>query len=368
MKQAAFITLAIFIVMFYSVQIMNGEDKSKSDTFTFNVLSYLSYEANINAGEMKDNQFKINRAYLTAKKNVFDWLSYRTTIDAWQDETGDMKVRLKYIYANIKFGDFAFFTKPNIEFGQVHTAWLDFEEHLNFYRMQGTMFMERAGLFNSADFGLTAACLLGGEMDDNYTQTVNKEYAGKFGSLAVGVYNGSGYHGLEKTTGKVIQSRLTLRPIAEILPGLQLSYLGIFGSGNQARIDTLPDWEAPEWVVNTCMLSYEHEYFTLSGQFESGKGNYKGSMVDSENTALKHQGYSVYAEGKIDENFRVIGRYDHFDPNTDKDKDGDNRVIIGIGYNFGNQNILILDFDKRYFDDKSKADMNLVKLTMQINI
>ncbi|MCL5992033.1 MAG: hypothetical protein M1419_08020, partial [Bacteroidetes bacterium] len=296
-QKFAFISLAFIIIMFYSVQITKGEDKSKSDAFGFNVLSYLSYEANINDGELKDNQFKVTRAYFTVKKNVFDWLSYRTTIDAYQDELGDFNVRLKYIYANVKFGDFAFFTKPNIEFGQVHTAWLDFEEHLNYYRMQGTMFMERAGLFNSADFGLTAACLLGGEMDDNYKKTVNKEYAGKFGSFALGVYNGSGYHGLEKNTGKTLQTRLTIRPVAEILPGLQFSYLGIFGSGNQAKIDTLTNWEAPDFNVNTGMVSYEQEYFTVTGQFESGEGNYKGSMINSENSALKHQGYSVFVEG-----------------------------------------------------------------------
>jgi hypothetical protein len=161
---------------------------------------------------------------------------------------------------------------------------------------------------------------------------------------------------------------LTIRPIAEILPGLQLSYLGIFGSGNQAKIDTMPNWDAPEWIVNTGMLSYEHKNFTLTGQFESGKGNYKGTMVNSENISLQHQGYSVYAEGKIDENIRVIGRYDHFDPNTEVENDADDRVIIGVGYNFGHQNILLLDFDKRFYENESKADVNLVKLTMQVNI
>ncbi|MBI5324725.1 MAG: hypothetical protein HZB41_05550 [Ignavibacteriae bacterium] len=362
MKNCVFIFMGL-VVIFYSSLKMNGEDKPKSDVFNFNVLSYLAYEANINNGELKDNQFKVNRSYITVKKNVFDWLGFRTTIDAYQDDFGDYKVRLKYAYANFKFSDFAVFTKPNIEFGQVHTAWLDFEEHLNYYRMQGTMFMERAGLFNSADFGLTASCLLGGEMDENYKKTVNKEYAGKFGSFALGLYNGGGYSAKENTISKVIQTRLTIRPIAEILPGLQLSYHGIFGQGNLIKGDTIPDW-----VVNAGMLSFEHEYFTFTGQFETGKGNLKGTFINSQNEAINNQGYSVFAEGKLGENFRVIGRYDHFDPNTDKDNDSDDRIILGFGYNFGNQNILLLDFDKRFYEDKSKSDMNLLKLTMQVNI
>ena len=357
------ITLILTTLLFTNHQTIFAAENLKDEPFKFNVLSYLSYQGSITNGELKDNSFMVNRAYLTVKKNIFDWLGYRTTIDAYQDATGDLKVRLKYIYANIKFTDFAFFTKPNIEFGQVHTAWLDFEEHLNYYRMQGTMFMERAGIFNSADFGLTAACLLGGEMDDNYKKTVNKEYAGKFGSFALGLYNGGGYSALENNKGKVIQTRVTIRPVAELLPGLQVSYHGIFGQGNINKQDTVPDW-----MVNAGMLSYEHQYFTLTGQFESGKGNNKGTYINSKNEPVKHQGYSVFAEGKLTDNLRIIGRYDHFDPNSDKDKDEDNRVILGFGYNFGNENILILDFDKRFFEDKTKADVNLVKLTMQVNI
>ncbi|TAL70869.1 MAG: hypothetical protein EPN82_00775 [Bacteroidetes bacterium] len=368
MRQSSFrITILNYILSFllipFTYHTILSEDKIVKDDFKFNVLSYLSYQAELSNGELKNNQFMENRAYLTVKKNIFDWLGYRTTIDAYQDVNGNILVRFKYIYANFKFNDFGFFTKPNIEFGQVHTAWLDFEEHLNYYRMQGTMFMERAGLFNSADFGVTASTLLGGEMNDEYKKTVNKEYAGKFGSFALGIYNGGGYSAIESNKGKTIQTRLTIRPVAEILPGLQLSYHGIFGQGNIAKGDTVPDW-----VMNAGMLSFENQYFTFTGQFESGKGNFKGNFIDSKNEAIKNQGYSVFAEGKLSENFRVIGRYDHFDPNTDKDKDADNRVIIGLGYNFGNDNILLLDFDKRFFEDKSKADVNIAKLTMQVNI
>jgi hypothetical protein len=39
----------------------------------------------------------------------------------------------------------------------------------------------------------------------------------------------------------------------------------IIGKGNK---DTDPDWN-----VNLGMLSYEHEYVSLTGQYYSGKGN-----------------------------------------------------------------------------------------------
>ncbi|ROL57192.1 hypothetical protein D9V86_12375, partial [Bacteroidetes/Chlorobi group bacterium ChocPot_Mid] len=267
------------------------------------------------------------------------------------------------IYAHYLFDDISFITKPNIEFGQVHMPWLDFEEYVNYYRMQGTMFMERSGLFNSADFGITAAGYLGGELDDNYKKEVNSKYAGRYGSFAFGVYNGGGYHAIEATQNKTIEGRLTLRPLPDVIPGLQLSYFGILGKGNMTYgADTIPDWS-----LNAAMLSYEHKYFTFTGQFVTGEGNQKGKLTDALHVSNKISGYSVFAEGKIDEHWRVIARYDAFDNNTEVDNNAETRLIAGVGYDFGNKNILIIDFDKTMYENTTLADKNLVKLTMQIN-
>ncbi|MBE0673465.1 MAG: hypothetical protein IH591_02270 [Bacteroidales bacterium] len=51
-----------------------------------------------------------------------------------------------------------------LDFGMVSRPWLDFEEKINRYRVQGTMYTERVNIMNSADFGLTYVCLLGGKM------------------------------------------------------------------------------------------------------------------------------------------------------------------------------------------------------------
>ena len=51
--------------------------------------------------------------------------------------------------------------------------WLDFEEHINNFRMQDTMFMERNGLFNSADVGVMAGGNLGRHDVDDYQKNVS---------------------------------------------------------------------------------------------------------------------------------------------------------------------------------------------------
>jgi hypothetical protein len=353
---------SLFIICFV-ISGLRAEDLS-TEPFKFNLYGYLAYQTQLSQGDLTNNAFSVNRAYFTAKKDVYKFLSLRLTTDVYQDASGGMNLRLKYMYANFKFDDFSFLTKPNIEAGMVHTPWLDYEEAINQFRMQGTMFMERNKLFASADLGVTFLSNFGGEMDDNYKKKVDGAYAGKYGSLSLGIYNGSGYSAAEANFNKTIQARVSFRPLPDIIPGLQLTYFGIFGKGNKAQkatTDTIPDW-----MTNTGMLTFESENFTLTGQYFAGKGNSSGSY-SANNTATKISGYSVFALGKLD-NWRLLARYDSFNPNTDQSNNANNRVIVGVGYNLGNNNILLLDFDKNYFQSKASADVNLIKLTMQYNI
>jgi len=221
-----------------------------------NGLYYLSYQAGQESNEGYNyNKFLIKRAYFTLKKEVNSFITSRITLDAHQDDTGDMKVRLKYAYADIKFPDFIFITMPHVEFGLVHTPWLDFEEHVNYYRMQDTMFMERVGLFNSSDFGFTFLGYLGGEMAEEYQKSVNNKYPGRCGSFALGAYNGGGYHTKENNQNKVFQERITVRPLPNIIPGLQFSELFIAGKGNgSGTLDDINDWQ-----TLAGMVSYEYQ-------------------------------------------------------------------------------------------------------------
>jgi hypothetical protein len=351
----------------WNVTAKAADDALSTDPFTFNLLGYLAYQGQFNQqGDYVNNAFSVNRAYFTVKKNIYKFLSVRVTTDVFQDATGNVELKLKYAYANFKFDDFAFFTKPNIEAGMVHTPWLDFEEAINTNRMQGTMFMERNSLFASADFGVTALTNFGGDMDDNYKKTVDGAYAGRYGSLAFGVYNGAGYNKIEANFNKTLQARLSIRPIPDIIPGLQLSYLGIFsGKGNAAQKtvnDTIPDWSS-----NTGMLSFESQNITVTGQYFAGKGNASGSLSAAK-VATKIDGYSIFAMGRMDP-WRLFVRYDSFVPNSDaKTLENNNRIIVGLGYDLGHSNILLLDFDKNYLKSKASPDVNLIKLTMQFNI
>ncbi|MBE0425026.1 MAG: hypothetical protein IBX72_00040 [Nitrospirae bacterium] len=359
-------------VLFFAGTSMAAEDEvSQKDIekivkalkgWKFGYLWYISYQYGEDGKGMGEdfNQFTIKRGYINIRKEFTPWFSARITPDINQmkdDENnfdGSFTVRLKYLYSQFNIPDFAFFTNPFIEVGMVHMPWLDYEEHVNFYRCQDTMFLERNSLFNSADLGATFVSLLGGEMDKEYQEKVNHYYPGRYGSMAAGIYNGGGYHASEKNKNKVLEGRLTIRPLPDIIKGLQFSYFGITGKGNK---DTNPDWR-----VNLGFVSYEHEYVTLTGQYYRGKGNQKGT------DEYNKDGYSFFAEIKPNKTFSIIGRYDFFDPNDDVKNDENERYIAGVVYHFHKQhkNMVVLDVDHVNYKDSSKKDDKRVQLTLQV--
>ncbi len=359
--KSSVVFMAVFLTFTTSVLAGSGQDSDLPEgirSLTVSGLYYLSYQSGEKSGA-DFSKFAVKRGYLTVKKGINDFLASRITMDAHQDNTGDMKVRIKYLYADIKFPEFAFVTKPHMEFGLVHTPWLDFEEHINYYRMQDTMFMERVGIFNSGDFGFIFLGYLAGDMDKDYRKRVNNKYPGRYGSFAVGMYNGGGYHAQESNLDKTAQARLTIRPLPDVVPGLQVSGLTIMGEGNQSgTVDATNDWQ-----TTAAMLSYEHRYLTFTGQYVAGHGNKSGGWSED----ADYRGYSLFAEGKLGPNWRIIGRLDYFDPNTDASDNEYNRVIGGVGYDFGHHNILLLDYDHVTYQAPGASDDDRIQLTFQIH-
>jgi polyhydroxyalkanoate synthesis regulator phasin len=327
--------------------------------FKFEGLWYISYQNGETSGDGY-NKFALKRGYLTVKKEILPWLKGRITLDITTapEETGKLAgsvvTRLKYLYAQAELPDFAFFTKPFIEVGMVHMPWLDFEQRINHYRCQDTMFIERNKVFiGSADLGLTFVTLFG-EMGEEYQRRVSRYYPGRYGSMAVGIYNGGSHKAAEKNENKVLEGRLTIRPLPDIIPGLQFSYFGTTGKGNK---ETSPDWK-----VNLGFVSYEHEYFALTGQYYWGRGNQKGADENNKD------GYSFFAELKPHKKFGIIGRYDYFDPNDKVKSDENERYIAGIAYHLDKQhkNMILLDYDIVKYKEVGRSDDKRVQATLQI--
>nr|HID59934.1 hypothetical protein [Desulfobacterales bacterium] len=326
----------------------------------FEVLGFIDYSngklPGLGDNEYSYNRFTITRGYFTVKKVITPWLRTRMTIDTHQDSTGDWKERLKYLYAEFTPPDFGFFTNMKCEIGLGHIPWLDFEERINPYRCQGTMAIERAGVFNSADLGISLRGYFGQELEGAKQKTGNRHYSGRYGSWHIGIYNGPGYHSSEDNNNKVIEGRLTLRPLPDFIPGLQLSYFGICGDGNKKA----SNGEYPDYNVNMFMLSYEHPIFIFTGQYFQTEGNAKGSWLYANGDALHTAGYSIFADYKLPivlfskRRLHVFARYDHFDQDDDDNIASDTEYdmfLAGLAYDIYNGNKFLIAFETTDYGD-----------------
>ncbi len=303
---------------------------------------FLSYQSG-RKSNVTDNEFLLKRGYITFQKKFDDHFTARITqdvsVDREGDGEGDIEIRLKYGYLRYQFGSNNILYKPQIEFGLVSRPWIDFEQAINPYRVQGTMFLERYGVLSSADYGITFLSLLGGEIDEEYQKKVNKNFPGRYGSIAFGIYNGGGYHAIEKNENKLIEGRLSLRPLPEIFPGLQLSYVGAYGKGNTGI--------SPEFNVNTLFLSLETELIVLTGTYFRGKGFENGEKLSPENLPYNNNSYSVFADFNIpDTPVSLLGRYDYFNTDAEPEKINSKRIIVGASYVFLEGCKIIFDYDR----------------------
>ncbi len=323
-------------------------------------LGYIHYDIGVKpeSGDREDsfNRFTLGRGYLTVKKQINDWLAARITSDITRKADGDWEYRLKYLYAEFKPHDVGIFTNMKIELGQGHNPWLDFQEHVNPYRAQGTMAIERAGVFNSADLGLSLRGNFGGKLADAKAKTGNHHYDGLYGSWHIGVYNGSGYHADEANNNKAVEARLTFRPLPNVIPGLQISYLGMFGEGNKDY-----KGEKPDYMVNLGYISLENPMYIFTAQYFRTTGNAGGSWVatnpdGSIKDELETEGYSFFGRVRMPfmPKLAVLARYDHFDQDKDDDIAEDTSYdlfIGGLSYDIYKGNMLMAVFQTVDYDE-----------------
>jgi hypothetical protein len=321
---------------------------------------FIAYENGFELGRPSSNFF-INRGYINVRKQLLPWLSGRITpdisVDREGDGEGDLELRLKYCFVRAELPALPLTSAPAIVFGLAPRPWLGFEQQVNRYRVQGNMYIERERILNSADFGVSFQGLLGGEMDEHYQRNVASSWAGRYGSYVIGFYNGGGYHAIEWNHNKTIEGRLTLRPLPDILPGLQCTYSGGWGKGNTG--------EMPDWRMNIAYLSYEHRLGVLAATWLSGTGDSFGRMLDAAGTAMPHEGYSLFGELRLPFlPVNLFGRYDSFSVNPGESFAGESdRVIVGAGYRIAPKNMLVLDYEL----DRGDNDVELrsmLKITM----
>lgn len=268
---------------------------------------FLAYDYDI---ENNQSSFLLKRGYFNVKTKLNKLFSVRytqdITIDREGSDAGNVEIRLKYLYLKLKPQRFKLLRNSYFELGLAHRPWLDYEQSINRYRVQGRMFAEETGLISSADLGIFYTTLLGGKIKESYLKKSGDENPGKYGSFSAGIFNGGGYHALENNNNKTLEARLSLRLFPARLPGIRLSYTGAYGKANTPN--NLRDFR-----MNLLMLSSQSRYHAFTAQYTFGIGDHEGIYYLPDNSAYAQRGYSFFGEFKLpNTQFAAFGRADFF--------------------------------------------------------
>lgn len=267
------------------------------------MVSYVQYDAELKNRD-NFNAFDLTRGYVNINGQLSKNVRFRFTPDVRRSTDGSLAgtlvVRVKYAFVefdNVKTA------RSWVRFGAHQTPWLDFEESINRYRVQGTVFAEREGLIpGSSDFGV------------GYFTPV-----GKYIDIQTGIYNGEGYAQTDLNKYKSAQGRVTFRPLAGkgIASGLRLS--GFYNAG----------WYAANRPrrLGIVMGSFEHTHLVATLQYLAATEN-PIAVRD-----IDRRGSSGFVEVRQGPSgLAALARVDQFDPDRLISGNSQRRVIAGAAY------------------------------------
>ncbi len=268
------------------------------------------------------NTFDVTRAYVNVLGRFSGGITTRVTADIIPSGVTNQVVRLKYAFAAWTPSG----SSLTYKLGMMQTPFVDFEETLWDYRMQGTIAVDRNGALTSSDIGFG--------VDGKWN---NDQVNGQ-----VAVVNGEGYSGGTGDFHKDLEARVSVRVMttndASRVGGLRLT--GYAGVGKYG-----PAFAGNDRNRFLGQVSYRSQLLTLAGEYVSRK--------DSTQTGSIISAFGVYhlTSSKI----AVIGRVDIVDPNTSVANNKNTRIIGGVSYQLSPNVRLLADLDRQSFESGATA-------------
>ncbi len=288
----------------------------RAQQVTVGGVSFAQYALQLADSSHNDNGFDVTRAYINVIGKFDHGITTRVTPDIYRDANGSLNFRLKYAW---------FAWKPenspvDFRFGQLTTPFIDWQEGLWGYRMQGPVAVDKFGYLTSSD--------LGAAIDGSW----NKEQVN--GELSI--TNGEGYHSGEGDSHKDVAARLSVRLVPTddggSRGGLRVTGFAHLGArtGGGARNRFLGE------------LSYKSKLLTLAGDY----ARRTDGVADPTIADVSGQLFSIFGVLNVPgSNVGFIARVDSVDPNTGVDTDRQTHFIGGISYKLGTNVVLLADYD-----------------------
>src|SRR5256712_4221712 len=142
--------LGVAVVAAAAGSVQLAAQGSQAPQVTVGGLVYTQYLYQLKDSVNHFNNFDITRAYVNVLGKFSGGVGTRVTADIYRNADGSLGYRLKYAFATYTPQG----SPLTFKIGQIHTPWIDWEEALWDYRVQGTMAMDRAGYLSAADLGV----------------------------------------------------------------------------------------------------------------------------------------------------------------------------------------------------------------------
>jgi hypothetical protein len=271
------------------------------------------------------SSFNVSRAYINVTGNLNHRIAYRITPDITRETgagsslNGSYTFRLKYAYGQFNLDDWT--TKGSwIRLGLQQTPIVDYEEGIYRYRFQGATFADREGFLTSSDNGVSG----------------HWNFAGNYGDVHGGFYNGDGYSKAEANNEKAFQIRASVRPLplGGIWKGLRIT----------GFVDEDHYVEAAKRQRTMGQVTFEHPRINLGFDYLQAKDQTSAKVAN-----VDASGYSVWATPRFPNGWELLLRHDELKPNKSTTLER-KRDIFGVAYWFQNlQKVtaaIMLDYDK----------------------
>ena len=297
---------------------LRAQAPAQAPQVTVSGVSYLQYVYQLKDTANHNNNFDVTRAYINVLGRFSGGVSTRITADIQRLGAGDNSLRYRLKYAYVAYTPSG--SSLTYKLGQIHTPWIDFEENLWDYRMQGQMALERGGYVSSSDFGLG----------------VDGKWGADKVNMQVGIYNGESYSGGPGDQRKDVMGRVSFRVMdtndSSRTGGVRVSAYGQYGKptsgGKRQRL--------------LGMVSYRSKQITLAAEYAVTKDTVTATpLAETSGAVASVFGVYHFTSSKA----ALLARVDLTDPNTDTGNNRLTRVIAGASYQLSPNLRLLADVD-----------------------
>lgn len=269
------------------------------------------------------NNIDVSRSYITVNgKSGAVTARITADVDSRRANSNQQTFRLKYAYLNYAPAGLP----VSFKLGAIQTPFIEWDEAMWGYRMQGTVALDRNSYLTSSDFGFG----------------VDGSWLGERINFQSGIYNGEGYSNAPGDQYKDVAARASFRVIgtddSSRIGGLRVTGFALLGKRTAGG--TRQRWLA--------MVSYKTKALTLAGQIAETRDSLAAATPDVAGRVI-----SAYATWGIpNSKARVLARVDMVDPDVDSEPSAPSlaagrqtRVIAGVSYELAPNVRVLADAD-----------------------